>query len=226
MSRGAVDLGDVAVTRLEESYGRAAAATVIMPSFDPGGARVVRPRHHRAVRGAGNRRSPAERPHLGGKDAAENDPGRRAVGAYLPQRPVLHQQMRVRVLEPVGDRAGRPGVQRLRIRRLRQAGVGPRTGGTVGGRRLRRRRPSPPGTASRPHPRPLHRMADRDGRHRTVLGRRDAFCPPGVYRPDWNSGFCLDAQQATAPAGRSWRRRSSATQCCCRPTSRHRMPSR
>jgi glyoxylase-like metal-dependent hydrolase (beta-lactamase superfamily II) len=36
MSHGVVDLGDVTVTRLEESYGPAAPATVIMPSFDPG----------------------------------------------------------------------------------------------------------------------------------------------------------------------------------------------
>ena len=34
MSRGVVDLGDVTISRLEESYGPAAPASVIMPSFD------------------------------------------------------------------------------------------------------------------------------------------------------------------------------------------------
>jgi len=48
MSHGVVDLGDVTVTRLGESYGPAAPATVIMPSFDPGVREEFGPRPSRS----------------------------------------------------------------------------------------------------------------------------------------------------------------------------------
>ena len=182
MSPNVVDLGDVTVSRVQESYGPAAPASLLVPAFDPGVreefgpdtiAQFVVPEtdylllsiHTWVIRTPqktilvdtcngnhkqrntpnigmldtdwlerlvasrdqarrGRRRGvhpPARRPR-----GLEHHPGRRRVGAHLPERPLLLQQNRIRVLEPVGDRPDRHGVQRLRVRRLGQAGVRPR----------------------------------------------------------------------------------------------------
>ncbi len=246
MSHSVVDLGDVTVSRLEESYGPAAPAAVIMPSFDPGvreefgpdtiaqfvvpetdeallsvhtwvirtpqktilvdtcngnhkQRNVVRHRYarHRLAGTAGGRRGqtrrgrrrgvhpPAPRPR-----GLEHHPGRRAVGAHLPQRPLLHQQDRIRVLEPVGDRADRHGVQRLRVRRLRQAGVRPRTWWSCGTATAATSTTTSAWNCAPATPRATA-SAGSPGSGGTGLFSGDAMHSAlQVYRADWNSGFC------------------------------------
>ena len=61
-----------------------------------------------------------------------------------------------------------------------------------------------------------HNWLARLQRGTSLLSGDAMHSPLQVYRPDWNSGFCLDAEGSIASLGRCPKQRSNTTPCCCR----------